>query len=66
LKEIAAPVRLWHGEQDQTVPVGLARALAEAFPDCAARFIPDAGHLLQLAYWRDILSDLRESLRAAP
>jgi pimeloyl-ACP methyl ester carboxylesterase len=46
LEEIRIPVRLWHGEADAVVPVGMGRNVAAAIPGCRAEFIPDAGHYL--------------------
>lgn len=46
LGEIEVPVRLWHGEADGIVPVGMGRYLAEALPGCRAEFIPGGGHYL--------------------
>jgi pimeloyl-ACP methyl ester carboxylesterase len=43
-EEIRVPVRLWHGEADAIVPVGMGRYLAAAIPGCRAEFIPGAGH----------------------
>ena len=45
-EEIRIPVRLWHGEADAVVPVGMGRYLAAAIPGCRAEFIPGAGHYL--------------------
>lgn len=39
-----APVQLWHGELDATVPVAFGRGLAASLPHCQAHFLPDEGH----------------------
>jgi len=65
LQEIRVPVQLWHGEQDATVPVQIGRAIATALPHCQARFVPDAGHLLVMDRWRQILADLRQAIDSA-
>lgn len=44
VQSIRVPCHLWHGEQDTTVPVAMARWLAAALPKCSARFYPDEGH----------------------
>ena len=44
LDEIRVPVRLWHGEADDMVPVAMGRYLARAIPNCRAEFIPGGGH----------------------
>ena len=41
---IAVPCYLWHGEQDHTVPVEMARRLASLIPGCIAHFSPADGH----------------------
>lgn len=45
LQEIQMPIHLWHGEQDQNVPVAMARFVESAVPKCEAGFYPDEGHL---------------------
>ncbi|MBI2333390.1 MAG: alpha/beta hydrolase, partial [Chloroflexi bacterium] len=45
LQEIQTPIHLWHGEQDQNVPVAMARFVESAVPKCEAGFYPDEGHL---------------------
>jgi pimeloyl-ACP methyl ester carboxylesterase len=46
LQEIQVPVRLWHGEADDMVPVAMGRYFAQAIPDCHAEFLPASGHYL--------------------
>jgi pimeloyl-ACP methyl ester carboxylesterase len=46
LDEIEVPVRLWHGEADDMVPVSMGRYFAQAIPDCRAEFLPGGGHYL--------------------
>jgi pimeloyl-ACP methyl ester carboxylesterase len=41
---IRVPCYVWHGEQDSTVPVELARRLATLIPGCRATFLRDEGH----------------------
>jgi pimeloyl-ACP methyl ester carboxylesterase len=45
LEDITAKIHLWHGEQDENVPVSVGRYVANAIPDCEARFLEDEGHL---------------------
>ena len=42
---IETPVLLWHGEQDQFVPIAHGRWLADRIPNVDARLSPDDGHL---------------------
>ncbi len=44
LEEIRFPVRLFHGEDDRSVPVAVARQVAAAIPGCRATFYPGEGH----------------------
>ena len=46
LRQIHVPVYLWHGEDDKLVTVHMAQHLMAQIPDCRARFVPGAGHLL--------------------
>ncbi len=46
LADIEVPVHLWHGEEDVLVTRAMAEHLASTIPDCMARFVPAAGHLL--------------------
>ncbi|WKZ37392.1 MAG: alpha/beta hydrolase [Anaerolineales bacterium] len=45
LQDVQMPILLWHGEQDQNIPVEMARSLESAVPKCEARFYPNEGHL---------------------
>lgn len=56
LGEIRTKIHLWHGEEDTTVPVNLAKYVARTLPDCQPRFYPGEGHTLIYHYWREILT----------
>lgn len=56
LGEIRTKIHLWHGEEDTTVPVGLARYVARSLSECEPRFYPGEGHTLIYRYWREILT----------
>ena len=45
LQDITAEVHLWHGEEDENVPVSVGHYVANAIPNCHARFVEDEGHL---------------------
>ncbi|MGW2092253.1 alpha/beta fold hydrolase [Promicromonospora sukumoe] len=45
LDAVAAPVELWHGAQDQMVPVTHGRWLAAHLPTAVGHMSPDDGHL---------------------
>jgi pimeloyl-ACP methyl ester carboxylesterase len=46
LDAVAAPVWLWHGEEDGTSPIGMAHWLAAALPKCQAQFLPGRGAIV--------------------
>ena len=59
LQDITADVHLWHGEQDDSVLVSVGRYVADAIPNCRAKFIENEGHLsLICKYVREYLSVL--------
>jgi pimeloyl-ACP methyl ester carboxylesterase len=49
---------LWQGEQDLNVPPKMGKFLAKSLPNCTARFVPDAGHLLYMNHWEEIVRAL--------
>jgi pimeloyl-ACP methyl ester carboxylesterase len=59
LEDITSKIHLWHGEQDENVPVLVGRYVANAIPNCQARFVEDEGHMsLPFNYVREYLSAL--------
>ena len=38
-------MHLWHGWLDENVPVSVGQYVAEAIPNCKARFYEEEGHL---------------------
>ncbi len=56
LSAIAMPVRLWHGDADQIVPIVVGRFVAAAIPNCDATFLPGEGHLLIVDHTGEIAS----------
>lgn len=61
LQDIQTGVHLWHGAQDLNVPISVGRYVAEAIPNCEARFFESEGHLtLPRNHIREILSALIE------
>ena len=55
LEAIQTKVFLWQGEDDPNVTPAMGRYLAARIPNCAAVFMPNAGHLLLYSRWREIL-----------
>jgi len=45
LQDISSEIHLWHGNQDNNVLVSVGHHVADAIPNCHARFIDGAGHL---------------------
>ncbi|HUR16814.1 MAG TPA: alpha/beta hydrolase, partial [Candidatus Limnocylindrales bacterium] len=58
LSDITVPVYLWHGERDETVPLGMATYLARAIPTATVTFDSDEGHHLLYRRWPEILAAL--------
>lgn len=58
LEDIRAKVYVWHGDNDQSVPLAMAHYLAKAIPNCQATYIANEGHFLGLKYWHQITTQL--------
>ncbi len=56
LEDIHKKIRLWHGEEDTTVPQHMGRYVARTLPNCESRFYAGEGHTLMYNYWREILT----------
>ena len=58
---VRTPCYLWHGEEDKTVPIEMARRLASLIPGCIAHFVPNEGHFsLPLRHSDSVLRALRQ------
>ncbi|MFC1963495.1 alpha/beta fold hydrolase [Chloroflexota bacterium] len=44
LQDISTEVHLWHGEMDINVLVSVGRYVADAIPNCRAKFLPSEAH----------------------
>jgi pimeloyl-ACP methyl ester carboxylesterase len=55
---VTCPVDLWYGEHDPTTPPSFGRWWADHLRWPELRVVPDAGHLLALTHWREILTAL--------
>ena len=55
---IAAPVDLWYGAHDRTAPPSFGQWWAHRLRWAELIVVPDAGHLLALTHWRQILETL--------
>jgi pimeloyl-ACP methyl ester carboxylesterase len=58
IEGVAVPVRIWHGEVDTSVPVGMGHYLAATMPTVRATFFPGEGHHLVYDRWREILAEV--------
>lgn len=47
-------MHLWHGEQDSSVPVEVARRQAELIPNCRAKFYAGEGHFSWVNHFDEI------------
>lgn len=57
-EEIRAKTFIWQGEADPNVPPVMGRYLTDAIPDCAATFVPGAGHMLFYTHSAQILQQI--------
>lgn len=58
LADLAMPVDIWQGGRDETVPLAMARHLAEGIPQARLRLFTDEGHHLLYSHWPRILAAL--------
>jgi pimeloyl-ACP methyl ester carboxylesterase len=58
LRDIRVPVYVWHGNRDETVPIGMADYLARAIPAAQVSIHPEEGHHLLYSRWPEILAAL--------
>ncbi len=65
LEDIAVPVRFWHGELDNSTPLGMARGMTARIPGASLTILPGQGHLFVYGpLWRTILADLLRVIEA--
>lgn len=57
---IRSPIRLWHGDRDETAPLRLARILAESIPGAQLTVVPGAGHIGTLRHLPEAVRYLLE------
>jgi pimeloyl-ACP methyl ester carboxylesterase/DNA-binding CsgD family transcriptional regulator len=56
LNEISCPVIIWHGRDDQHVPIEAMEALLPKFTDVELNYIDKQGHYMLHRMWSDIVS----------
>jgi pimeloyl-ACP methyl ester carboxylesterase len=60
LGDVRVPALVWHGTDDLAAPVGVARHIASAIPDCRVTLVEHEGHFLHYNHWFDILRALSQ------
>jgi pimeloyl-ACP methyl ester carboxylesterase len=58
LSRVGTPVRLWHGEDDRTIPSSHARWIASRVPSAELRIWPGVGHLHGPERWAEVFAAL--------
>jgi pimeloyl-ACP methyl ester carboxylesterase len=58
LKDIQTRLYIWHGDQDTSTPLSMARYIAGQVPDCRLKVIRGKGHFLLFDLWDEILTTL--------
>jgi pimeloyl-ACP methyl ester carboxylesterase len=58
LGDVACEVWLWHGEQDASTPLAMARHVAASLPRCHVRTFPGEGHFVAARHWSEIVATL--------
>ena len=58
LEDIRVPTSLWHGTQDDQVPLAMARYVAGKIPNGKLIICENEGHLALFPHWKEILSQL--------
>jgi pimeloyl-ACP methyl ester carboxylesterase len=64
VEDIRAKTFVWQGEADPNVPPVMGRYFAETIPDCAATFVPGAGHMLFYTHFEQILREAASGFQA--
>lgn len=63
LSDVKTPVYLWHGILDTLATRAMAEHLEKNIPNCTARYIENAGHLL--TEYPEVIEEIGEVLRSA-
>jgi pimeloyl-ACP methyl ester carboxylesterase len=58
LNEISCPVTIWHGRDDQHVPIGAMEGLLPKFADVELNYIDKQGHYMIHRMCSDIVSSI--------
>jgi pimeloyl-ACP methyl ester carboxylesterase len=66
LEEIDTPIDIWWGDADRLTSRIHVDALAKRLPAALVRIVPDAGHLVIVGAWREILVSILDGRAARP
>jgi pimeloyl-ACP methyl ester carboxylesterase len=58
LEDIQAIIHIWHGDQDTSTPLCMAKYLANQIPNCQLTILSGKGHFLLFDQWAEILTTL--------
>lgn len=61
LEDIATDVQIWHGEDDRSDPVAMARSQERRIPRASARYVENGGHLILFSHAGEILAGVGHS-----
>ena len=56
LNEIKVPVHLWHGTEDNSTTMAMARYMADKIPNCQLTICEGEAHMLLIPHWEEILT----------
>jgi pimeloyl-ACP methyl ester carboxylesterase len=59
LDEIKVPVHLWHGTDDNSTTMAMARHMAGRIPNCQPCICEGEAHMLLFPRWEEILTAVR-------
>jgi pimeloyl-ACP methyl ester carboxylesterase len=60
LDEIKVPVHLWHGIEDNSTTVAMARYMATKIPKGKLTLCESEAHMLLIPHWEEILTTLKQ------
>lgn len=55
-RDVVAPTSLWHGVDDDLVPVAWSRRMADEVADVALNVVPGQGHFVAYSRWDEVLA----------
>ena len=58
LEEIDIPVNIWHGDADVSMPLSMAKQIANTISNCNLKVIQKEGHFLFFKFWEEILCNI--------